>query len=304
MTNTFDETVNTIKNYYIKNNKPFPKTVKEYQNDYPKGFRRQKVKELIGLTCKELLALINDDESLLYRKPLQYYINPKEKELNITWIDTVSIGTQTKHTVVRIRCNDCSYEQDVSVGSLILRKFGCNSCKTKNARIKDNPKLFYESLDRLNVRLVDNLPDNNLDRVKVECLDCFTVYYVLPVRAMHPPTDNTATCPNCRDTDRRVVYNEITFDSQLERNVFIELKKQEVDFKYNIPYKNLATCSRQWRADFIINDCIIEVSNFSKDYRDYHDNLDEKRDWASKNNIKFYHVKTVSGIKKLLKDIV
>jgi Zn finger protein HypA/HybF involved in hydrogenase expression len=297
------EEIEYLKNYYVNNNKSIPKTVKAYESDFPTGFGRTSIKTKFGLSCKQLLALLNNDSSL--SKDINYWVDILVKRFDIE-IQAVEQRTQVRKSIITFKCKDCGFVQKASVESLNLRIFGCTSCKSKNAKIKDNPKNLYRALEDKKLILIDELPDNQLDKIKVKCKDCSTEFSVITVKVMHPQTDYTATCPNCRVTDTRVVYDKQLFGSQIERDVYLELCKYTTAIHRQVRYASLAKCSRKWVMDMLIDNTIIEVSNFSKDphNNNYYNNLKDKKNWATANGFRFVHISKVSQVKELVKDIV
>lgn len=304
MQNSIDEqTIEFLKNYYILNNKPIPTTVKQYEQDFPKGYGRTTIKTKFSLSCKQLLAILNNDKSL--NKDVDYWLSLILSKFDIDVIN-LEQASQIRKSVITYACKQCSFVQQASIESLNLRKTSCTACQSGNAKIKDNPSKLLKSLTRLNVRLLDKLPENQLDKILVACNNCNTEFYVLPTKAMHPQTDNTGTCPNCRTSDRRVVYDNHIFGSQIERDVFIELSKYVTNIHRQVKYSSIAACTRKWIMDMYIGNTIIEVSNFSKEPHNqtYYSNLEYKKQWAISNGFNFIHISKVSEVKALVKDIV
>jgi Zn finger protein HypA/HybF involved in hydrogenase expression len=213
---------------------------------------------------------------------------------------------QVRKSLITISCNKCGFTQNTNIENLIVRKTGCTACQSGNAKIKDNPTLLFKALNEKELTLRSELPNNQLDKILVACNKCKTDFYVIPVKLMHPQTDNTSTCPNCRSTDRRVVYNNELFGSQIERDVYIELTKYIPNIERQVRYSSLASCSRKWVMDMLIGKTIIEVSNFAKKPHNnsYYSNLKEKKSWAEDNGFIFIHISKISEVKTLVKDIV
>lgn len=297
-----EELLESVRSYYKDQKLEIPKTIKEYNKNFKPGFGRANLRKLYKVTGKEFMALLNEDPSL-YRT-IDYYKELFTKKLNITVIKVNNKYSELKNYRLTFSCNDCGFIQEASVGSLSLRVYGCTRCKSGNAKIKDNPELLLSKLQDNNLKLVSKLPDNQLDRTTVYCNACAATFEILPVKIMHPQTDNSGTCPNCRNTDRRVVYNNIVFGSQLERDVYKELVKHFDNIECQKLYKHISNCSRNWSCDFYINNSIIEVSNFKADFKNYYSNLAEKQEWAKNHKINFIYISAVSEVKNLVKDIV
>ena len=297
-----EEILESVRSYYKDQKLEIPRTIKEYNKNFKPGFGRTRLKELYGVTGKEFMALLNKDPSLY--KTITYYTELFTEKLNITVTKVNSKYSDLKSYRLTFVCNDCSFEQEASISSLCQRTYGCTRCKSGNAKIKDNPELLLRRLANNNLSLVSSLPNNQLDKLKVICNNCYSTFEVLPVKIMHPQTDNTGTCPNCRTTDRRVVYDNKIFGSQLERNIYKELIKYFDNIECQKPYKHINKCSRNWSCDFYINNTIIEVSNFKADFKNYYGNLAEKLQWAKNSNVNFIHISKISEVKELIKDIV
>lgn len=298
-----EKSINLLKNYYINQNKAIPTNVKAYEADYPKGYGRTAIRTKFNLSCKQLLSILHDNPEL--SKDINYWVKYITDKFDISVL-SVKTNIQIRKSLIEIKCNKCGFIQLTDVENLIARKTSCTVCQSGNAKIKDNPNTLLEALENKKLTLVGKLPDNQLTKILVNCNMCETSFYVLPVKIMHPQTDNTGTCPNCRDSDRRVVYNKETFGSQIERDVFIELQKYVSDIQRQVRYSSLAKCSRRWTMDMLIGNTIIEVSNFSKDAHNdtYYSNLKDKKQWAEDNGFVFIHISKVSEVKTLVKDIV
>lgn len=297
-----EEILESVRQYYKDQKIEIPRNIKEYNKNFKPGFGRTKLRETYNVTGKEFMALLNKDNSLY--KTIDYYKKLFSSRLDITIIDTKSNYSDLKNYRLVFTCNSCGFEQEASIGSLCLRVYGCTRCKSGNARLKDNPEPLLQALLDKNLKLVSSLPSNQLEKIQVICKLCNTTFTLLPTKVMHPQTDNSGTCPNCRITDKRVVYNNIVFGSQIERDVYKELIKYFVNIECQKLYKNIQKCSRNWSCDFYIKNTVIEVSNFKADFKNYYGNLKEKQEWATKHGISFIHISKVSEVKNLIKDIV
>lgn len=291
-----DAIITEIRNYYIDNNKPLPKNVVAYLADYPKGWSRQVLKSKLGMQCSELIKLLDPQ----YEKPKTATERAilEAARLRYEILSDYSLLKTNRDSVI-LKCIDCGNIHETTITSLQGSVLGCPLCKSGNLPwYKRKQELDGLVLDRLDAVLVSDIPTSNTGSVILKHNVCGTEYSTVLTGITHPQSKLRALCPNCRPTDRRVVYNNITFGSQFELDCYLvlELKNPELHVKYSSYFST----DRRWVCDFKIGAVWIEVSNFKTDYKDYFANIEAKRSLVESNNGVFLFIQSVDDLKSII----
>lgn len=213
-----DSAVETAINYYKSHNLPIPNNVVEYIASYPKGMSRQAIQSNYGLKCSEFVKLL----SPTYSKPKDAITraNLECERLGYTIISDTSTLTNNRN-LVTVTCNSCGTEHTTSITSLYGSKLGCLACKVGNLpwyrRVEELDTLL---LDKFEAIRVSDIPSNQEGYLTVKHTICNTEYTTQLLGIVSPNSPKRGTCPTCRDTDRRVVYEGITFGSQFELDCY------------------------------------------------------------------------------------
>lgn len=288
-----------VLNQYYKD-KAIPCSVSEYIADYPKGYSRQVLKSRYGLTTAQLLELLNTN----YSKPKRVTpeviqgicANLDYKVLNIS-------GTTAKEFSVVVECVLCGKKHTTTYESLRGSSLGCRYCKSKNISYKEAPERLKPALDRVNGTVVSSIPDNQTGFITLRHNACGAEYTCQLVGLVSPSTPERGTCPNCRNTDRRRVYKGLTFGSWFEEQCYQVFEKfgLESRVKLQTKYSELTNTSRRWTADFVIDNVVIEVSNFKTDYKNYFANISEKAELIlNQTNLEFLFITEVKELEIFL----
>jgi DNA-directed RNA polymerase subunit RPC12/RpoP len=140
--------------------------------------------------------------------------------------------------------------------------------------------------------------------MKLKCLTCSDVYSVRASALTNPQSDKQATCPNCRDSDTRVVFDEITFGSQFERDCYKLLRHLKP--KLQQLYKDEFNTNRLWTCDFVVGDCWIEVSNYTKysqGYDSYLANIEAKEVVVTNSGKRFFYLTSLREVQDFINNI-
>lgn len=178
-------------------------------------------------------------------------------------------------------------------------KLGCPKCKSGNLPWHNRKvELVDICKDRLNAEIVSGIPNKQTGYVKLKHV-CGTEYETQLVGIVSPNSRLRATCPNCRTTDRRVIYDNITFGSAFEMECFIKLK--HLNPEIHVKYSDYLETNRRWVCDFKAGNYWIEVSNFKIDYKNYFSNIEEKRSLVEsyKDNV-FFFVTSLKELEELI----
>lgn len=270
-----------------------PKNVIEYMKDYPKGLSKTMLRTYYGVTTAEFVKLLNPEYENFLDEDAFAQLTELCKQLNLrpTLPEGVSVSSykKKKHRVVT-ECLLCGYKNETSWDSLRQCTKGCRACGSGNAAWssrKEELELIIR--DRLGGTLVSSIPDNQNLPVTIKCNCCSSEYSTLLVGVVSPQTKLRATCPNCRPTDRRVVYEGVTFHSQFELDIFQVLKKLP-GLRTSVYYRDEIETTRRWVCDFVFEDFLIEASNFKQDYKNYFQNIEDKRSAVVSSGKKFVFI--------------
>ncbi|ASV43446.1 hypothetical protein [Vibrio phage JSF12] len=269
-----------------------PKTVSEYTKTYPKGLSRQVLKSRFGLTAGEFLTLLGAE----YSQPNRAEdLLKQELELkNLTALE--SLADKTTKSRVSIRCNTCSNEFSTCYDSLRLSKYGCPQC-AGNKPLYLRRDFVQGCADRVNAEVL-YVPTNNSQKVLLRCCDCKGEYSITLSKLTNPQTDLEGTCPDCRSTDRRVLYKGITFGSGFELDCYKIL--EHFSPALHVKYKDHFTTNRRWVCDFVIGDYWVEVSNFKSNYKGYFENIDLKRSLVESNGKTFVFLTSLEEVRNFV----
>lgn len=275
-----------------------PKTVSEYIANYPKGLSRQVLKKRYNLTTGEFLQVLGSSYI-----PLEPTKDKFLKKCIVVGLTPRGVPrTMTKTTKVIVECQTCRDTFETYWDTLSQAEKGCRSC-AGNKQLYLREGFLTEKAEKVNSKVV-TLPKNNKDYMKLQCNVCDTIYSVQASKLTNPQTDKQATCPNCRDSDTRVVYEEITFGSQFERECYKLLKHLTPELQ--VLYKETFTTDRLWTCDFVIDDYWIEVSSYTKNsqgYGSYSSNIALKEDLVNSNGKHFIYLTSLREVNDFINKI-
>lgn len=288
-------TLEKTRQYYIQNNLQVPDSVVAYLKSFPKGLSRQSIESYFGLKCSEFVQLLNPN----YKKPYSASERAvlEAERLGYTLLSDITL-LKTNRDVVNLKCKECDYLHSTSITSMSGSTLGCPLCKSGNlswAKRVDELKLIC--LDRLDSELISEVPLNQTGYVYLKHI-CGTEYKTQLVGVVSPNTTLRATCPNCRPSDRRVVYNGLTFGSSFELECYKKL--QHLNPEIHVPYALYLNTSRRWVCDFKIGNYWVEVSNFKQDFKNYFANIIEKESLVESNNQVFFFVRSLKELDELI----
>lgn len=287
----FEELRKTLINYYERNNLPIPNNVTEYIRNYPKGYSRQVLLSKYGLKTSDIVHLINPQYS---KANAITTLHECLERLNYQLVDTLPDNYSSKDRI-NIKCNLCGFINNTTLDSLRGSIKGCIKCTSGNLSWKNRKEELQEILlNTFNAILVSGIPDNQTGYIDIKHLECNTVYTSQLVGIVSPTTKLRGTCPQCRSSDRRVIYDGVTFGSQFELECFKVLA--HLNPEVHVLYSKYIDTDRRWVCDFKINDTWIEVSNFKTDYKGYYANLQEKQDIVERNGFNFFFFNSVKEL--------
>jgi hypothetical protein len=292
---TIENAVLTALTYYKNNNLPIPINVVSYIKSYPKGLSRQVLDVKYGIKCSEFVKLLNPE----YVKPLDAYsrAQTESKRLNYTLLTTKEYITNNRDTV-SLLCNLCGRVL-TTVTSLSGSKLGCLKCFSGNLpwykRAEELEKLLNT---QFNACIVSEIPRNQSGYITVKHLLCGTEYSSQLLGFVSPNSRLRGTCPNCRDTDRRVTEGGHTFGSQFELECFQLLK--HLNPEMHVKYSDYFNTDRRWVCDFKFGDIWVEVSNFKVDYKGYFSNIEEKELLVSSNGAHFFFLQSLKEVREFV----
>lgn len=282
-----------------------PKNVVEYMKNYPKGLSRTMLKTYYGVTTAEFVKLLNPEYENFLDEDAFAQLTEVCKQLGLRPIlpDGVTDTSykKKKHRVIT-ECLSCNYKNETTWDSLKQCSKGCRICGSGNApwsSRKEELELIIK--DRLEGILISNIPDNQYLPVTIRCNHCSSQYSTSLVGVVSPQTKLRATCPNCRPTDRRVVHEGVTFHSQFELDVFMVLNKLP-GLRTSVYYKEEIETSRRWVCDFVFKDFLIEASSFKPDYKNYFQNLEDKKSAVLASGKKFVFISSLQDAINFVKD--
>lgn len=281
----------TVLDYYVSNDLDIPNSVTAYISNYPPGISRQVLKSKYNLTCSELLELINKD----YKKSnAQQSLKDACARLNYTLVsDTNKYNSKDR---IDVKCNICNYTNNTTLDSLRGSQKGCVKCTSGNLSwSKRQYELEELLLDKFQATLESEIPNNQTGFISLKHIDCGSIYKAQLVGIVSPNTKLRGTCPNCRNTDRRVVFEKLTFGSQFELDCYLVLKHKNPEI--HVPYSKYLNTDRRWVCDFKVGDTWIEVSNFKTDYKGYFANLADKQALVESSNYNFFFFDSVKDLK-------
>lgn len=295
MKDSLEKAVETAIIYYIENNTEVPKNVVEYTKDFPKGLSRQMLSSKYGIKCSDFVKLLNP----AYCKPLSASerVLVEVKRLGYKLItDPLSLGNNRDK--VQVQCNDCGYIHTTTVTSLSGTILGCPKCKSGNLPwYKRDKELDSILLDTFNCIRCSDIPSNEMGYLTVIHIPCESEYTSQLLGFINPNTKNRGTCPNCRDTDRRVSIDGVTFGSQFEYDCYKLIKS--LNPEVHIKYTDYMVTDKRWVCDFKIRDCWIEVSNFKQDFKNYFQNIKDKEYLVESNGFHFFFVTSLKEMEEL-----
>lgn len=282
--------------YYKNNGKSLPISVSDYIKDFPPGYSRQVLSKKYGLKTSELLSLINP---LYVEKNGVKTLIESCKRLNYAIVDAIPANFTSKDRI-NIRCNKCGYINNTTTDSLRGSTKGCIKCTSGNLSWdRREEELKQLLLDQFNSILISTIPSNQTGYITVKHLDCDTEYTSQLVGFISPNTPLRATCPNCRTSDRRVTDETgITFGSQFELDCYNKLK--HLNPEIHVLYKKYFNTNRRWVCDFKIGNKWIEVSNFKQDFKDYFQNIEDKRLLVEDSNQEFFFIRSIKELDVLI----
>ena len=290
-----EKAVSKCKEFYGNN---IPKTVSEYMTNFPEGLGRTSIKKNFNLTGGQFLKLLGSSytplettESKFLAKCLVLGIQPKESTKNLR-----------KNTKVTVTCNKCYDTFTTYWDSISQCRLGCRNC-AGNKSLLLRKDFLEQKASKVN-SIVISLPVNNKGSMKLQCNSCNSIYSVRASALTNPQSDKQATCPNCRTSDTRVVFEEITFGSQFERECYKLLKHLKPEVQQ--VYKHTFITDRLWTCDFVIEHCWIEVSSYTKNsqgYSTYLSNTKDKENLVVTSNKRFFYLTSLREVQDFIDNV-
>lgn len=277
-----------------------PKTVSEYQSNFPAGLGRTAIKSKFGLTGGQFLKLIGSEYK--EQEPTRSKIIKGCEERNLTILSKLPKVCTVK-TEFQVFCNDCEDTFTTYWDTLCQTKKGCKSCNG----MKNWSDRIPELAERANVvgsTLVNSSGiRNQKDYVSLRCDTCSTEYSVMVVKLANPQSDNEGKCQNCLENNL-IVLDGVTFRSQFERDCYKLLKP--FNPKLQVRYSIYHNTTRQWTCDFVLGNCWVEVSNYrpsSQGYENYITNIEEKRKVVEMSNKSFFFLTSLREVRDFINKI-
>ena len=278
-------------NYYKQKEIALPTTVTAYIKDFAPGCSRQMIKKYTGMTCGKFLLHIG----AAYIEIIPAYIRLLEACERLDFIPLNVDSTFRAKDRLDVQCKLCGYINNTTLDSMRGTILGCRKCKSGNLAWVDRSLELKNLIDsELNGTLVSVVPENQTGYIKIKCNECATVYQTQLVGVVSPNSSLRATCPNCRDTDKRVVIGGITFGSRFEADCYKILKPLHPEL--HTLYKTHLPTDRRWVCDFKIGTHWVEVSNFKANYKNYFGNIKEKQQLVESNAQKFFFLRSLDEV--------
>lgn len=288
-----EDLIKVVRDYYVLRGKPLPASAMDYIEDFPKGLSRQVVKKWYDLTVSELLELINPEYEIPSKVDRARVVEVANN-LKYEVLDISGVGN-AKKIKVKLKCKDCKTEHQTTYESLRGSKLGCRYCKSKNISYRDAPIRLLPHLNRLNVELVSEIPQNQQGLVSLKHKPCGHTYEVFLVHVVHESFEPEASCPVCN------TFEDIPEkSSEFEKECYELLKEYSSNIKLQVPYSSIIPTNRKWTVDFLIDDTtFIEVSSYpTAQYPGYYSRLSEKRIAVDKYpNLDFRFFNTIADLK-------
>ena len=292
---TLEEAVEYAKKFYIENNIPIPTSVVSYIKVFPKGMSRQMIQSRYGIKTSEFVKLLNPE----YVKPL----NAAERvlveceRLRYELLTDLSLLSNNRDKV-SVKCLDCGHLHTTTITSLSGSILGCPKCKSGNLPwSKRVEELDLILLDKFNCLRVSDIPNNEAGYLTVIHKECGTEYTSQLLGFTNPSTTNRGTCPNCRDSDRRVTIEGMTFGSEFESKCYELIK--HLNPELHIKYSDYFSTSKGWVCDFKIGSYWIEVSNFKTDFKNYFQNIEDKEKLVEDNGHHFFFIRSLKEMEEI-----
>lgn len=292
---TLEEAVETAISFYIDNNYKIPTSVVEYIACFPKGMSRQMIQSRYNIKTSEFVQLLNPT----YKKPLSAAerVLVECERLRYKLITNPNI-LKTNRCVVEVECLDCGYLHNTTITSLSGTILGCPKCKSGNLpwtkRTEELDELLLENFRAIRV---SEIPSSEQGYITVKHLICDTEYTTQLLGITCPNTPNRGSCPNCRSSDRRVVFDGLTFGSTFELDCYKFIKRFNPEL--HVKYSSYFNTNRKWVCDFKIGNIWIEVSNFKADYKNYFQNIKDKEQLVEANNNHFFFIRSLGEMEEL-----
>lgn len=292
---TLEEAVETAISFYIDNSYEIPNSVVEYIACFPKGMSRQMIQSRYGIKTSEFVKLLNPT----YQKPLEAAERAllECSRLRYKLITDASILTNNRDKV-EVECIDCGFKHTTTITSLNGTILGCPKCKSGNLPwTKRADELEEVLLENFKAVRVSEIPSNEQGYITVKHLICGTEYTTQLLGIINPNSPNRGSCPNCRNSDRRVTVEGITFGSTFESDCYKIIKRFNPEL--HIKYADYFNTTRKWVCDFKIGNFWIEVSNFKVDYKNYFQNIEDKEQLVELNNHHFFFIKSLKEMEEI-----
>lgn len=288
--------VEIARKFYKDNNLPIPNSVVEYIKVFPKGMSRQALQKAYDIKCSEFVKLLNPT----YEKPKDAASRAliECKRLGYTILSDISILTNNRDSI-NLQCNLCGNTHTTTITSLSGSVLGCPKCKSGNLPWnKRSEELDILLLDKFECSRVSSIPESQNGLITIKHIICGTEYTTQLVGLTHPTSPKRGTCPNCRPSDRRVVYEGITFGSQFELECYQILKPFNPEV--HVEYSKFISTKRKWVCDFKVRNYWIEVSNFKQDFKGYFKNIEEKQEAIEASGFYFFFITSLQELKEFV----
>lgn len=277
----FNMFITFLKTYYNGN---FPKTVTELRKTAPSSYRKNK--EKFNKRDSEILQLINPE----YKPPktTEQLVKDYEERLNLKCL----ILPKNSREKSKWKCGRCEYEFFTTLNSLRLCKYGCKKC-ANNLDLSKRKEDLDKIADTKNVTII-KYPKNNDDLISLKCEICG--YEFERVTRKFQFDETVGKCPKHFSKSTKVVYEGIEFDSKFELECYKILQK--FNPKIHVKYSDILQTDKNYEADFVISNDIIEVSNFKINYKNYFETIKIKNNIAENNGFSFYFLTSLKEVKE------
>lgn len=296
-----------IQNLLIDKGLDPPSSVVEYDwlvSTYLHKYHRATLSRT-GISCADLLLLIDPEYEDLSKFQMfgfsKYRYKADSLGLVASMCDDKSERLFTQKDRVKLSCITCSFTEVITGTSLNRRKNGCKKCSGSanwNYRVDE----LHVAAKSKGLEVVKIGVDSKLD---LRCIHCSTLF----TRALGTLVYSkyTTDCPTCKPPKIfgkmgvPNIYDNIEFDSLLEKEVYILLKDsaQFTSIQVHVPYYDISINSNMVADFFLDNNIVLEVSTFSKKYHpEYHAKIEQKRVLVQNAGLIFSFCSTLAEVRE------
>lgn len=290
-----EEYINSVIEFYGKDN--IPNSVQDaLNNEKPAYFTYKSCKKHFNMSLAELLKEIHDRVGYTRVKAPRKLI-PIEEQLEATGFSLLKRSRENGRTYLTLKCDNCDGESRVENSQLNKwYKYGIKHCST----CRETIKCSKEGKEARIIKLLSGIYSNfvefdsllkgtgkyGLSSVKFKCCGN-TKEYNNSTLAQMTKEGQALSCDYCK-------YPTSAMESWVEELIPLPLDSQ-------VPYYSLGDCDRNWLADFVYEGSIIEVTSGLSNKREYSENMQQKIDWCTHNNIPIYIITSLHQVKDIVR---